>query len=424
MNKNSVLPLVAIVGPTASGKSSLAVWLAQRLGGEVVACDSTQLYRGFDIGTAKPSGSERQGIPHHLIDVLEPTEEATAGGYRERAEVVLAELRSRKRLPIFTVGTGLYLRALLLGLADVPQRSEALRERLRARGAGRIGVRGPGEKKLETDRRRIRDRIARIKESIEEVRQQRALRREARNAVPLGTVTLVGYTNAGKSTLFNALSRAEVLVSSRMFATLDPTVRAVRLPSNRRILVSDTVGFIRELPKGLITAFRATLEEVQEAALLLQVSDISNVHHDELDCEVDKILAELGVLDRPRLHVFNKVDRLTAEQRAEFAAAWTRRGGGEELPVFVSAITGEGLDELLRRIDVSLPTDPLVKLFLHMPLKEGRSLALIHSLGRVLRSEVCDSHMDLEAEIPAAVVRRLKLEKYTVKEHPAVALRT
>ena len=290
-------------------------------------------------------------------------------------------------------------------------------------GAGRIGVRGPGEKKLETDRRRIRDRIGKIKDSIEEVRQQRALRREARNAVPLGTVTLVGYTNAGKSTLFNALSRAEVLVSSRMFATLDPTVRAIRLPSNRRILVSDTVGFIRALPKGLITAFRATLEEVEEAALLLQVSDISNVHHDELDCEVDKILGELGVLDRPRLHVFNKVDRLTTEQRAEFAAAWTR-GGGTEAPVFVSATTGEGLDELLRRIDVSLPTDPLTTLCLRMPLKEGRSLALIHALGRVLRSEVNDSHMDLEAEIPAAVVRRLKLEKYAVKEHPSVPLRT
>ena len=166
-------------------------------------------------------------------------------------------------------------------------------------GAGRIGVRGPGEKKLETDRRRIRDRVSKIKESIEEVRQQRALRREARNAVPLGTVTLVGYTNAGKSTLFNALSRAEVLVSDRMFATLDPTVRAVRLPSNRRILVSDTVGFIRALPKGLITAFRATLEEVQEAALLLQVSDISSLQHDELDREVEKILDELGVLGRP-----------------------------------------------------------------------------------------------------------------------------
>src|SRR6516164_453707 len=174
-------------------------------------------------------------------------------------------------------------------------------------GAGRIGVRGPGEKKLETDRRRIRDRVRRIQESIDEVRQQRALRREARNAVPLGTVSLVGYTNAGKSTLFNALSRAEVLVSSRMFATLDPTVRALRLPSNRRILVSDTVGFIRGLPKGLIAAFRATLEEVQESALLLQVSDISNPHHDELDAEVEKILDDLGVKSTPRLHLFNKV---------------------------------------------------------------------------------------------------------------------
>jgi tRNA dimethylallyltransferase len=135
MNENLVLPLVAIIGPTASGKSSLAVWLAQQLNGEVVACDSTQLYRGFDIGTAKPSARERQSVPHHLIDVLEPTEEATAGGYRERAEVVLAGLRLRKRLPIFTVGTGLYLRALLLGLAELPQRSEALRERLRASAA-------------------------------------------------------------------------------------------------------------------------------------------------------------------------------------------------------------------------------------------------------------------------------------------------
>ena len=151
-----------------------------------------------------------------------------------------------------------------------------------------------------------------IQDSIDEVRQQRALRREARNAVPLGTVSLVGYTNAGKSTLFNALSRAEVLVSSRMFATLDPTIRALRLPSNRRILVSDTVGFIRALPKGLLTAFRATLEEVQESALILQVSDISNPYHDELEEEVEKILGELGVMDRPRLRVFNKIDRLYA----------------------------------------------------------------------------------------------------------------
>ena len=135
MNAHAESPLIAIVGPTASGKSALAVWLARQLAGEVVACDSTQLYRGFDVGTAKPTAEERQGVAHHLIDVLDPREESTAGGYRERAIAVLEALRARKRLPIFTVGTGLYLRALLEGLADVPLRSEELRERLGARVA-------------------------------------------------------------------------------------------------------------------------------------------------------------------------------------------------------------------------------------------------------------------------------------------------
>src|SRR5713226_7310537 len=214
--------------------------------------------------------------------------------------------------------------------------------------AGRIGVRGPGEKKLETDRRRIRDRVHKIEAGIEQVRKQRALRREARNAVPLGTIALVGYTNAGKSTLFNALSRAEVLVSSRMFATLDPTIRAIRLPSNRRVLVSDTVGFIRDLPKGLLTAFRATLEEVQEAALILHVSDVSNPHHDELDEEVDKILRELGVDGRPRLRVLNKLDRLTPEERKAIKSSLHR--AAEAGPAFVSAMTGQGIDALLTRI--------------------------------------------------------------------------
>ena len=128
----ALLPLVAIVGPTAAGKSALGVWLAEQLGGEVVACDSTQLYKGFDVGTAKPSLAERRGIPHHLIDVLTAGEDATAGGYRQLAIRVLEDLRRRGRIPVFTVGTGLYLRALLEGLADVPQRSEELRERLRA----------------------------------------------------------------------------------------------------------------------------------------------------------------------------------------------------------------------------------------------------------------------------------------------------
>lgn len=279
-------------------------------------------------------------------------------------------------------------------------------------GAGRIGVRGPGEKKLETDRRRIRDRVGKIQASIDEVRKQRALRREARNAVPLGTIALVGYTNAGKSTLFNALSRAEVLVSSRMFATLDPTIRALRLPSNRRVLVSDTVGFIRDLPKGLLTAFRATLEEVQEAALILHVSDVSNPHHDELDEEVDKILRELGVDGRPRLHVLNKIDRLTPKERKAISNGAGSPGG----PVLVSAQTGEGIDELLRRMDKDMPTDPVVSLSIRLPLAEGRTLAMIYALGRVLHTELDDSHMRLQAEIPASIAKLLRLQNYAVEE--------
>jgi GTP-binding protein HflX len=277
-----------------------------------------------------------------------------------------------------------------------------------SRLGGGIGTRGPGEQKLETDRRRIRDRIRRIGYSIETLRRQRSLRREARQAVPLGTVALVGYTNAGKSTLFNALSRAAVRVSPRMFATLDPTVRAVRLPSNRRVLLSDTVGFIRDLPAGLLRAFRATLEEVQEARLILHVSDISNPRHPEQDAEVVKVLAALGVDARPRLHVFNKIDRLAAAEAAQLASR-----NGSDGNVFVSALKGTGLEELLERTDQAMPGDPLVRLEFRVPLSDGRTLALVHALGRVLHSEVSDTQMVIEAELPASIALRLKLKSGT-----------
>jgi GTPase len=274
-----------------------------------------------------------------------------------------------------------------------------------SRQAGGIGTRGPGEQKLETDRRRIRDRIAKISKAIEAVRKQRSLRRQTRQAVPLGAVALVGYTNAGKSTLFNALSRAGVLVSSKMFATLDPTVRAVRLPSNRRVLLSDTVGFIRDLPPGLIAAFRATLEEVQESALILLVTDISNPHHTEQDTEVEKILKELGVADRPRLHVLNKIDRLAPEQAA------ATNGNHNSVPV--SGLTGDGLESLLARIDAAMPVDPVLHLHFELPLDDGRAIALVHALGRVLHSKVRDSSMEIEAELPTSVARRLRINLET-----------
>jgi GTPase len=270
-----------------------------------------------------------------------------------------------------------------------------------SRLGGGIGTRGPGEQKLETDRRRIRDRVRKVTNAIEAVRKQRSLRRETRQAVPLGAVALVGYTNAGKSTLFNALSKAGVLVSSKMFATLDPTVRAIRLPSNRRVLLSDTVGFIRDLPPGLVAAFRATLEEAQEAALILHVTDVSNPHHAEQDSEVEKILNDLGLGQRTRVRVLNKIDRLTPEESASL--------NGNHDTVRVSGLTGAGLRDLLGRIDAAMPVDPVMRVRFSLPLTDGRSIALVHALGRVIHSEVQDSTMAFEAELPASVARRFKI---------------
>ena len=273
-----------------------------------------------------------------------------------------------------------------------------------SRLGGGIGTRGPGEQKLETDRRRIRDRVRKIQESIETVRRQRATRRQARHAQPLGMIALVGYTNAGKSTLFNALTHADVLTSPQMFATLDPTVRALRLPSRRKVLLSDTVGFLRDLPPDLIAAFRATLEEVQEAALIIHVSDISNPHHAEHDADVLKVLDDLGVRDRLRLNVFNKTDQLSEDDLAALKKSNERR----ENAVFTSAVTGAGLDELLVRIDAMMPVDPLVHLHLRIPVSDGRHLSLVHACGRVLQSQVLDGHMDMEAELPESLARRLE----------------
>jgi GTP-binding protein HflX len=180
------------------------------------------------------------------------------------------------------------------------------------------------------------------------------------------------------------------------------------------VLVSDTVGFIRDLPKGLLTAFRATLEEVQEAALILHVSDVSNPHHDELDDEVDKILRGLGVDGRPRLRVLNKMDRLAPEDRNAITNGAARSAGGA--PVLVSALTGDGIEELLRRMDAEMPTDPVVTLSIRLPLAEGRTLAMIHALGRVLHSEIDDSHMRLDAEVPESIAKRLRLKEYAVEE--------
>jgi GTP-binding protein HflX len=218
--------------------------------------------------------------------------------------------------------------------------------------------------------------------------------------VPVATVALVGYTNAGKSTLFNALTRAAVLESPRMFATLDPTIRSVTLPSRRKVLLSDTVGFIRNLPHTLVTAFRATLEEVQRASLVLQVSDASSPLTAEQDAQVDKVLKELEVDGKPRLRVMNKIDLLPPKQRESLLDDATR--------VHVSAAKGTGMTTLLDRIDEMLSEDPISRVQLSVPQKEGKMLALLEARSRIYSRKYRDGSVELDVEAPESVVRKVR----------------
>ncbi len=270
---------------------------------------------------------------------------------------------------------------------------------------GGIGTRGPGETQLETDRRKIARRVRHVEQQLENVRRIRAQQRQRRESAPVATVALVGYTNAGKSTLFNALTRAGVLSSPKMFATLDPTIRAVELPSKRKVLLSDTVGFIRNLPHTLVSAFRATLEEVQRASLILHVSDASSRLSAEQDAQVEIVLKELEAEKRPRLRVMNKVDLLDEEVAKNLIADSARPGSKT---VYVSAVERTGLDVLLERIDKMIEEDQVSRVHLRVPQSEGKTLALLEARARIYSREYKDGAVELEVDAPESVVRRVK----------------
>jgi GTP-binding protein HflX len=268
---------------------------------------------------------------------------------------------------------------------------------------GGIGTRGPGETQLETDRRRIQRRIDQLKLDLDAVRRVRKQQRQRREAVPVPTVALVGYTNAGKSTLFNALTGAHVLSSARMFATLDPKLRAIELPSRRKVLLSDTVGFIRNLPHTLVTSFRATLEEVAQAEVLLHVRDAASTYGDEQKEQVEKVLGELETLAKPRIEVLNKIDLLDEAERQALRRHATARGQAA-----VSARSGEGLDELLGAIDQALHSDPVVEAELRVPQHEGAALAAIEA-GMVIHGRAYEGNLvTLRVSGPASLVGRLR----------------
>jgi len=268
-------------------------------------------------------------------------------------------------------------------------------------GAG-IGTRGPGEQKLEVDRRVIRQRIDRLKSELEAVRRHRRVQRQRRVSGRVASVALVGYTNAGKSSLLRALTGANVLIEDKLFATLDPTSRKVSLPSQREAVFTDTVGFIRKLPHSLVAAFRATLEEVEEADMLLLVADASHPASEEQIQAVNVVLDEIGAADKPIILVYNKIDIADSDQVRGLLL-------GPRNAIGVSAVTGENLDALRERVDRALASDR-TRLRLRIPHGESALIARIHDTGQVFAQRFEGDGVVLDAAVGPSL--RALVERY------------
>ena len=273
-----------------------------------------------------------------------------------------------------------------------------------SRQTGGIGMRGPGETQLEVDRRRVQERIARLERELESVRKTRAVQRQGRKRHQWPVASVVGYTNAGKSTLLNLLTGADVVAENRLFATLDPTTRSFTLPNKQRVLLTDTVGFLRKLPHTLIESFKATLEEVSEADLLIHVVDLSHARVDEQMEAVDKVTKELDAYGKQTLIVFNKIDNLPDRELAE---TYVKRFSGS---VAISARTGEGVNRLVQALQDALSSWRL-RLHFRIPTKESALLAEIHRVGHVLELKYEGNDAVIVAHVPPHL--EAKLSQYS-----------
>jgi GTP-binding protein HflX len=272
---------------------------------------------------------------------------------------------------------------------------------LSRQGVGGVGLRGPGETQLESDRREIRRRIAHLRRDLEEVRAQRELHRQRRREAAVSTVAIVGYTNAGKSTLLNALSGAGVLVEDKLFATLDPTTRRVQLAGGREVLFTDTVGFIQKLPTTLVSAFHATLEEIIEADLLVHVIDITSPVVAGQCRAVADTLKEIGADHIPMVTALNKIDRLDSPERvSELLAQFPNSVG-------ISALTGQGIDQLIQRVSDAL-AEQMVDVVARLPYSAGDLIALIHRYGAIHSEEQRADSVIIRGQVPPNLIGALE----------------
>ena len=412
--------LVAIQGPGTEWQDSLAelARLAQTAGGEVVGTVTQKRDKPdplYYVGKGK--AHEIRGLAAELrADLVLVDGEITPGQEHNLEDATGAGVLGRSAiiLDIFAMRARSREGKLQVELAQL----NYLLPRLTGKGTtlsrlgGGIGTRGPGETKLVADRRKIRRRLSTLRKQVEKIGERRALERRQRQRAGMPVAALVGYTNAGKSTLLNALSGAGVFVEDLLFATLDPTIRRIALPGGREVLLVDTVGLIRDLPPQLVAAFHATLEEVMEADVLVHVVDASHPQMEEQMIAAQRVLAELDSAGKPTIMAFNKCDRVMDRPRLEARAAWERCG------VVLSALGGEGLDDLVRLIAERLE-QALVPVAVVVPCSAQDLLSQVHARGRVLSEEFTPEGIALQARVPQDLAQRLRRAAGVAEPAPA-----